>query len=116
MVNIKHVERTWDILNQATSTLTYGELAKKLGYTKKQRAGLTVWRYLWVVGEYCKRKDWACLNALVVKKATGEPGEGVILLGHSVAKEQRDVLRSPSRTAPTPKMIARIWADLHPKS
>jgi hypothetical protein len=116
MINIGRVERTWDILNRATRPLTYADLARRLGYSKRQRAGLTVWKYLWVVGEYCTRRGWPCLNALVVKKDTGKPGEGVILLTGSVTKDQRRVLEGPSRQPPTAKMIARIWADLHPRT
>ena len=113
MVNIENVQGVWHILNRAKRPMTYGDVAKKLGYTDK-RAGRILWRYLWIIGDYCVRRRQPPLNAIVVRQDIGEPGEGVLLReGRTVRGEIRAVLRGPSRlSTPTPEVIRKTWERL----
>lgn len=71
-------------------TITYGEVADLMGYDS--RAGHTLGRHLGVLGWYCLENELPMLNAIVVGKASGEPGDEVLLAkGKTVAKSQKAV-------------------------
>lgn len=65
-------------VSAAKRTMTYGELALRMGYADT-RAGYTLGRQLGIVGHYCLMNGLPALNAMVVNKDTGEPGGDVVL-------------------------------------
>lgn len=67
-----------DPIPASKRTMTYGELALRMGYADT-RAGHMLGRQLGIVGHYCLMNDLPALNALVVNKDTGEPGGDVVL-------------------------------------
>ena len=76
--------------HQAQIKVTYGDLAKAMG--KPSQAGRSLIKPLWIIGEFCKDVGIPTLNSIVVNKATGIPGEHVVLSdGRSVADEMRAV-------------------------
>jgi hypothetical protein len=72
-------------------TLTYGDLAEKMGYDR--RAGVGLGRGpLGIVGEYCLLNNLPTMNSIVVNN-TGFPGDHVLLRGgYTVAQEQEETL------------------------
>ncbi|MFG1192825.1 hypothetical protein [Xanthobacter flavus] len=96
-------------------TITYGELAERMGYPDR-RAGHTLSRQLGIVGKYCKINDIPTLNSIVVNKLTGEPGDDVVLRdGYSVRKEQNSVHRENwfALRVPSTGTFRKVWEDLN---
>jgi hypothetical protein len=112
-------QRVWLILvafvmsrsgTDARRTLTYGELAKKMGYDPK--AGITLRRPLGIVGELCKRNNLPTLNSIVVNDVTGVPGDHVVLRdGRTPAQEQSGVLKQNwfEFRVPTTGTFRKVW-------
>lgn len=74
-------------------TMTYGELALRMGYVDA-RAGHMLSRQLGIVGNYCLMNDLPALNAIVVNAQTREPGGDVVLTpGRSFSQEVRAIYR-----------------------
>ena len=88
-------QQIWMILSahaemKPGETITYGEVAERMGYDS--RAGHTLGKHLGTIGHYCVENDLPLLNAIVVGKISGEPGDEVLLEeGKSVAKSQKAV-------------------------
>ena len=94
-------------------TITYGELAAKMGY-EDSRAGYTLSRQLGIVGTYCKLNDLPPLNTIVVNQETGVPGEGVVHRdGYTVSREQAAVLGEDwfRIRVPTPGTFRKVWEN-----
>ncbi len=67
--------RVWPILTRSARdrrTLTYGEVARQLGF----RGARPVRFPLWTIQDFCLEKDLPPLTILVVNKSTGRPGQG----------------------------------------
>jgi hypothetical protein len=93
------------------STITYGKLAKRMGYDDK-RAGHMLGRQLGIVGDYCKRNRLPTLNSIVVTEATKVPGKSVVLRkGWSVDDEQADCMREDwfGLRIPTTGTLRKVW-------
>ena len=70
--------------------VTYGAVAELMG--KPRRAGVTLTRQLGIIGKYCEENDLPALNAIVVSKNQGEPGDDVVLSkSDDIAEEQKSV-------------------------
>jgi hypothetical protein len=90
---------------------TYGELAKKMGYSDR-RAGHMLNRQLWIVGKLCEVNNLPPLNTIVVNKDTGAPGQEVFLRkGRTLDQEQADVMREDwfKIRVPTTGTFRKIW-------
>ena len=97
------------------TTITYGELAVRMGYPDK-RAGHTLARQLGIVGEYCKFNDLPALNAIVVNELTRAPGTDVVLRdGSTVAREQADIMRQDwyALRIPTTGTFRKVWESMN---
>lgn len=94
-------------------TITYGELAEKMGY-ESRRAAISLGRPLGVIGEYCRLNDLPTLNSIVVNDWTGDPGTGVLVRdGYEgkIPKEQRDVYKVNwfNFRVPTTGTLRKVW-------
>jgi hypothetical protein len=99
---------------KAPDTITYGELAEKMGRPDR-RAGITLARQLGIVGELCKANDLPTLNAIVVNQDSGMPGDHVVLRDHHTPKqEQADVMRQDwfQLRVPTAGTFRKVWRAL----
>ena len=74
MILAGHVSGNGERRRRGELTLTYGELALRMGYDDT-RAGHMLSRQLGIVGEYCLLNDLPALNAIVVNSKTGVAGE-----------------------------------------
>lgn len=119
-INVQ-AQRIWLILTGFVSgmnprprmprTLTYGELALRMGYADA-RAGHMLARQLGMVGHYCLMNDLPALNAIVVNATTGVPGHDVVLAnGRSVRQEQAAVFRQDwyEVGVPTTGTLRKVW-------
>ena len=80
---------SWCLFNK-NKTITYGELAKLIGYSAQ--AGRTLAEALGTVSLYCLYNNLPPLSCIVVAKNSNSPGwEGMILSGSSLEKEQERV-------------------------
>ncbi|WP_407261984.1 hypothetical protein, partial [Klebsiella quasipneumoniae] len=80
---------SWCLFNK-NKTITYGELAKLIGYPAQ--AGRTLAEALGTVSLYCLYNDLPPLSCIVVAKNTNHPGwEGMIPSNSSLEKEQNKV-------------------------
>jgi hypothetical protein len=102
-----------------SKTLTYGRLAKLMGYDSSL-AGHTLGRPLELIGRLCLRSQLPPLNVVVVSKETGSPGAEVLLRpGSTVEKDQIAVAAEDwfSWRAPSANIFRTIWeqrnASLH---
>lgn len=92
-------------------TITYGELALRMGYADT-RAGHMLSRQLGIVGHYCLMNDLPALNALVVNATTKEPGGDVVL---TPGRNFRDELRAIYRQdwyevgVPSTGTLRKVW-------
>ena len=92
-------------------TITYGDLALRMGY-EDRRAGHTLARQLGIVGELCVSNGLPALNAIVVNKDTGVPGDEVLLReGVTLAQEQRAVMEQDwfELRVPTSGTFRQVW-------
>ncbi|MDE0380981.1 MAG: hypothetical protein OXI20_17260 [Rhodospirillales bacterium] len=70
--------------------VTYGALATMMG--KSPRAGVTLTRQLGIIGKFCEENDLPALNAIVVNRQGGQPGDDVVLSRtDDVEEEQEEV-------------------------
>jgi hypothetical protein len=95
------------------ATITYGELAKRMGYPSAL-AGHTLGRPLGLVGKACLQAGLPPLNVIVVSKETGQPGAEVILRpGSSVETDQAAVMQEDWYQWHTPSaaMFRAIWEN-----
>jgi len=84
--------------------ITYGELAKRMGYSSQ--AGRTLAVPLGMLARYCESQELPSLNAIVVN-LTGEPGSGVIFdPAVGLDKDQQAVLEEKWFLLRTPKAKA----------
>lgn len=96
---------------QNARTVTYGELALRMGYADT-RAGHMLSRQLGIVGHYCLMNDLPALNAIVVNATTKEPGGDVVL---SPGRSFRDELRAVYRQdwyevgVPSTGTLRKVW-------
>lgn len=93
------------------TTLTYGDLAAKMGY-KDRRAGHMLARQLGIVGEYCRINELPALNAIVVNQNTGIPGDEVVLsVAKTILAEQKAVMREDwfGIRVPTSGTFRKVW-------
>ena len=105
----------WNILiGQVTyqqGPMNYGELSERMGYSPK--AGITLGYHLGIIGHYCKLSGLPCLNTLVVNKATGIPGDGVVTRPEKTwRQEQRESLAFDwyGRRVPTTGTFRKVKA------
>lgn len=117
-------QRIWLILSGFASgrdsprsnarTLTYGELALRMGYTDT-RAGHMLSRQLGIVGNYCLMNDLPALNAMVVNAATKQPGGDVVLTpGRTFGEELRAIYRQDwyEVGVPTTGTLRKVWESM----
>ncbi len=93
-------------------TLTYGELATKMGYDTG--AARTTIKPLAIIAKYCLDNDIPQLNAIVVTQATGLPGDEVILKGNETSSvAQQRVFRHDwfSLRVPSPGTFRKVWEE-----
>jgi hypothetical protein len=122
-INVQ-AQRIWLILTGFVSgatrhngdgrTITYGDLAKLMGYADA-RAGHMLGRQLGIVGNCCLQNDLPALNAIVVNAVTNAPGHDVVLSkGRTVAQEQKAVFRQDwyEVGVPTTGMLRTIWEQM----
>lgn len=87
----KRASKVWPILARRAlnkdKPLTYGELCNKIGLHPRSAR-----YFLSVIQIYCKKRNLPPLQALVVNKKTGVPGEGYIGSGRS-QKEHGEALK-----------------------
>lgn len=96
---------------QRARTLTYGELALRMGYADT-RAGHMLSRQLGIVGHYCLMNELPALNAIVVNAVTGEPGGDVVLTpDRSFREELRAIYRQDwyEVGVPTVGTLRKVW-------
>ncbi|HDO1314066.1 MGMT family protein [Aeromonas veronii] len=106
----------WVLFNPG-KTITYGELAKLLGY--QPQAGITLGNALGIVSLYCLYNDLPPLSCIVVIKDTNTPGwEDLIPKGSTLEEEQRKVwntkwhlYRTPSSGTLRRTREELEWAD-----
>lgn len=92
------------------ATITYGDVALAMGKSDR-RAGHTIGRQLGIIGRFCLANDIPPLNAIVVTQG-GPPGVEVMLRpNHSLASEQRAVMREDwfAIRVPTTGTFKRTW-------
>ncbi|HXP04322.1 MAG TPA: hypothetical protein VN808_09390 [Stellaceae bacterium] len=91
-------------------TITYGDLALKMGYSTR-KAAIMLGRPLGIIAEYCRINQLSMLNTIVVD-TTGVPGSGVILSkGHTLRQDQADVYKMDwfSVRVPTTGTFRKVW-------
>jgi hypothetical protein len=91
-------------------TLTYGELADKMGLPVQSAVGLG--RELGIVGIYCTQNGLPAINSIVVNQETGVPGSGVVVrAGKTWRDEQRETLRKNwfEYRVPTSGTFRQVW-------
>lgn len=96
---------------QSARTVTYGELALRMGYADT-RAGHMLSRQLGIVGHYCLMNDLPALNAMVVNATTNEPGGDVVLTpGRSFRDELRAIYRQDwyEVGVPSTGTLRKVW-------
>lgn len=96
---------------QNARTVTYGELALRMGYADT-RAGHMLSRQLGIVGHYCLMNDLPALNAMVVNATTNEPGGDVVLTpGRSFRDELRAIYRQDwyEVGVPSTGTLRKVW-------
>ncbi len=94
-------------------TLTYGELAKLLGYGAQ--AGHTLSKALGMISLYCRYNDLPPLSCIVVAKNSNTPGwEGMVPKGSSLTKEQKRVWKTQWHLfrTPSPGTFRRVQEEL----
>lgn len=74
------------------ATLTYGDLALKMGYDDK-KAGRSLGHPLGILAVLCINSGLPAINTLVVNQVTGKPGESVLYHG-DLETEQRIVFEN----------------------
>jgi hypothetical protein len=70
--------------------ITYGELAKLMGYSVQ--AGRTLDVALGTIARYCLANELPLLNVMVVNAETGEPGDEVILRKETSLEEEQNTV------------------------
>ena len=102
------------VVHRNGDLITYGELAKLLGY--EPQAGRTLAEALGVVSLYCLYNDLPPLSCIVVPKNSDTPGwEGMIPAGSTSKKEQIKVWKTNWHLyrTPTPGTFRRVRAELN---
>lgn len=100
-----------------SKTVTYGQIAKKMGYPTTQ-AGHMLSRQLGVIGHFCVHNDIPPLNVIVVNQATSLPGDDVVLRpNRSVKEEQKAVLAEDwfRLRVPTTGTFRQVWEAISGK-
>jgi hypothetical protein len=108
-------ERIWEILTgfvmwSGRRTITYGELAEKMGY-ETRHAGHTLGRPLELVGRACLETELPPLSVIVVTKL-GQPGDEVLIRpGSTVEEDQAEVHETNwlEWQPPSPGYLRKIW-------
>ena len=106
-----HVSGPANPPTQAARTVTYGELALRMGYADT-RAGHMLSRQLGIVGHYCLMNDLPALNVMVVNATTNEPGGDVVLTpGRSFREELRAIYRQDwyAVGVPSTGTLRKVW-------
>jgi hypothetical protein len=96
-----------------SKTITYGQLAKLMGYDSAL-AGHTLSRPLELVGRLCLLSDLPPLNVVVVSKETGAPGAEVLLRPNSTVAEDQSAVEAVdwfSWRAPSANIFRTIWEE-----
>ena len=99
--------------NREKETITYGDLALKMG-KKDKLAGHTLGRQLGIVGQLCVLNGLPALNVVVVNQKTDKPGGGVVLSnGKTVEEEQKAVMGKNwfELRVPTTGMFRQVWEN-----
>ncbi|MEQ1936332.1 MAG: hypothetical protein ABL962_20950 [Fimbriimonadaceae bacterium] len=94
-------------------TLTYGDLAELMGYSR--RAGITLGRALGIVGTHCKNNNLPTLNSIVVNEVTGKPGDHVVVRkGYTPEREQAEVIKEAwfLIRVPTTGTFRKVWEEM----
>lgn len=100
-----------------SKALTYGQVAKKMGYASPQ-AGHMLSRQLGIIGNFCVHNDIPPLNVIVVNQSTELPGDDVVLRpGRSVKEEQKAVLAENwfRIRVPTTGTFRQVWESINGK-
>ncbi|EKT62603.1 TPA: hypothetical protein ACS8CD_003590 [Providencia alcalifaciens] len=100
--------------SSGVSTITYGELAEKMGHSSKQ-AGRTLGRQLGIIGQLCLLNDLPPLNCIVVNQQTKQPGSEVVLSSiGSIEKDQKAVFRTNwfNYRVPTAGTFRTVWENV----
>ena len=106
-------QQVWVVLvatAMSHQTVTYGELAKLMGYDTT--AARTTIKPLAILAKFCLNHDLPQLNALVVAADTGEPGGQIILKdGETSQQAQQQVFGFDwySLRVPSPGIFRSIW-------
>ncbi|ALJ12381.1 hypothetical protein [Sphingopyxis macrogoltabida] len=103
-----------DLPRQNACTITYGELALRMGYADT-RAGHMLSRQLGIVGHYCLMNDLPALNAIVVNATTKEPGGDVVLTPGRVFREElRAIYRQDwyEVGVPSTGTLRKVWEGM----
>lgn len=103
-----------EIRSSSALTLTYGELALRMGYADT-RAGHMLSRQLGIVGNYCLMNDLPALNAMVVNAVTKEPGGDVVLTpGRTFRQELSAIYRQDwyEVGVPTTGTLRKVWESM----
>jgi hypothetical protein len=93
-------------------TMTYGELADKMGLPVQAAIGLG--RELGIVGNYCAQNGLPALNSIVVNQETSVPGAGVVVRpGKTWQAEQRETLKANwfAFRVPTSGTFRQVWEN-----
>lgn len=94
-------------------TITYGELAVKMG-AADGRAGHTLGRQLGIVGAFCLDNNLPALNSVVINAQTQQPGAEVVLQpGNTPLDEQHAVASFDwySVRVPTTGTFRQVWEE-----
>lgn len=108
-------QQVWVILVACTMmhrTLTYGELARLMGYDTT--AARTTIKPLAIIAKFCLDHGLPQLNALVVNAETGEPGHHVILKAGETSQQARQMVFDFdwfSLRVPSPGHFRAIWEN-----
>lgn len=106
--------RAWPILTSTArrhQTLTYGEVADRLGM-----GGSTPVRIaLWPLQDLCLEKGWPPLTSIVLNKRTRRPGPGFIAWDGDLDEAHREVFAFDWHNKPRPfsKDFRKKWERVH---
>lgn len=113
LILISHVmsHRAQFMKTNKPKPITYGELAEMMT-NHNRKASVTLSRQLGIVATYCKINGLPLLNVIVVKKATGVPGRGVVTReDRSLPKEAKAVFEEDwfQIRVPTTGTFRKLW-------
>ncbi len=110
MTDSEWASKFWRVLTQAAKNnqllLTYEEVSDKTGCDIR-----IVGRVLGCISKYCKKQKYPQLNSMVVRKKTGEIGEGAPDFVDPATR--REISISPARARMLIKRDREKWLQRH---